>query len=93
MGRLSDKFRQKPFDASDTPVSKQKKKLPIWSGRSRKDQNRCSSPSVPSNVHQDLNGKPLSLWDQAYDVLKAKDSQLVEKYEKLLLEELTHNGP
>ncbi|KAF2233513.1 hypothetical protein EV356DRAFT_567970 [Viridothelium virens] len=40
-------------------------------------------------VHADLNKKPFSLWDLAYDGLKITDRKLVEGYEELLTKELT----
>lgn len=44
------------------------------------------------NATGDLNKKPLSLWDRAYDNLKAEDPKLMEKYEKLLSAELSNDG-
>ena len=63
--------------------------------RHQKDEDGRVRDAIPehtiSSAHKVLK-EPLSLWDRAYDDLKAKDHELVENFEGLLLEELSNDG-
>lgn len=93
MDRLKNKFRQKLVDASKSSASERENESKPWYRRRRKQGGGQQNPDPTQSItRKDSNRKANSLWNWAYAILKAKDSQLVEKYEKLLLEELLSDG-
>ena len=92
MGRFKERLQQK-LDTSSSSTSERENESISWYRRWWKADGGLQSPrSTQLATSRDLNEKRLSLWDRAYNLLKTKDGLLVEKYEKLLSEELSIDG-
>ena len=95
MGRNEVKVQHEPDNDNDESKSERTSRLRTWFHKREEEKSRQQTPPCTVGTAKAgvaSSGKQTSLWDQAYDSLKAKEPRLVDKYERLLSKELYGDG-
>ena len=95
MGRDDVKARRKLGEDNDQSKPERSSRFTNWLHKRQERKARQQTPSGTGETEQakiTSKGEQSSLWDRAYASLKAKDSEVVEKYERLLSKELSSDG-
>ena len=85
---------QDPGGDKDQSKSERTSRLRSWFKREDKKARQQTPPRTVGTAEAKTapKGDQTSLWDQAYDSLKAKNFRLVDRYERLLSRELSSAG-